>query len=136
MTTTHLRQGGGLPQHRMRPDGTRQQQDRAANMGARFLPQRNDDELPAIDVAGVLASVYVKDGELHVGIDLDTADPAIYRIYGDQQIPLHITVQGSPVFEATDPATSASPFTSTRIPEARERASVRQDAGPAEERQR
>ena len=70
-------------------------------MAARFLPQRDDDESPAVDVAGALAAVYVKDGGLHVGIDLETADPAIYRVYGDQQIPVHITVHGVSVFEAS-----------------------------------
>jgi hypothetical protein len=93
MTTTT---GGAM----MRQYSTRQRRERAANMGARFLPQRDDDESPAIDVAGALAVVYVKDGELYVGIDLETADPAIYRIYGDQQIPVRITVQGDTVFEA------------------------------------
>jgi hypothetical protein len=78
----------------------RQRRERAANMGARFLPQRNADESPAVDVAGALTAVYVQDGGLHVGIDLETADPAIYRIYGDQQIPVHVTVHGRTVFEA------------------------------------
>jgi hypothetical protein len=87
----------------MRRYSARQRRDRAANMNAQFLPQRDDDESPAIDVAGALAVMYVKNGELYLGVDLDTADPAIYRMYGDQQVPLRITVQGDTVFEATGP---------------------------------
>jgi hypothetical protein len=78
----------------------RQRRDRAANMAARFLPQLNDDQSPAVDVAGALGFIYVKNGALYVAVDLDTADPAIYRMYGDQQVPLEISVQGNIVFEA------------------------------------
>jgi hypothetical protein len=39
----------------MRRYSARQRRERAANMGARFLPQRDDDESPAVDVAGALA---------------------------------------------------------------------------------
>ncbi len=87
----------------MSRDSARERRDRAANMAARFLPQRDDDESPAIEVGGALAVMYVKNGELFVGIDLETADPSVYRMYGDQQIPLHVTVQGDTVFEATAP---------------------------------
>jgi hypothetical protein len=111
----------------MRRYSARQRRDRAANMNARFLPQRDDDESPALDVAGALAIMYVKDGELYLGVDLETADPAIYRMYGDQQIPLHITVQGDTVFQAAGPRSRRacrSPARAVTTPAPRIRAST------------
>jgi len=78
----------------------REQSDRAANMAARFLPQLSDDESPAIDLAGVLVLAHIRDGELHVDLDLDTADPGVYQFYGDCQVPVRVHVQGHTVFEA------------------------------------
>jgi hypothetical protein len=85
------------------PRIARQRLDREANVAARFLPQRDDDESPAIDLAGVLGIMHVRDGELYVNVGLDTADPAVYRTYGDQRVPLHIAVDGDTVFESADP---------------------------------
>jgi len=93
----------GRESRALRGYSARQRRDRAANISARFLPQRDDDESPAIDVAGALVVAHVKNGELRVGVDLETADQAVYRIYGDLQVPLRITVQGDTVFEATGP---------------------------------
>jgi hypothetical protein len=85
----------------MRRDSARQRRDRAVNRNARFLPQRDDDESPALDVAGAVAVMHVKNGELYLTLSLDQADPAVYRMYGDQKVPLHIEVDGDTVLEAT-----------------------------------
>ncbi|GAA3751370.1 hypothetical protein [Micromonospora maritima] len=54
---------------------------------------------PAIEVAGVLVFLYIKDGKVQVSVDLDTAIPEV--TFGpDRDVPLHITVQGQTVFDA------------------------------------
>jgi hypothetical protein len=49
-----------------------------ANEAAKFFPVLGDDQLPAVQVAGVMVFVYVKDGELHVSAHYDEADPSIF----------------------------------------------------------
>ena len=52
----------------------RRNRDRDRNRNAEFLPQRNDDELPAIRIGAALVFTYWKDGVLRVSID--TSDVA------------------------------------------------------------
>lgn len=77
-----------------------EESDRAANVAARFLPQRDDDESPAIDLAGALVIAHVRDGGLHVNLSLDTPDPAAYRLYGGGLIPVEVSVGGDTVYES------------------------------------
>lgn len=81
---------------------------RAANEAALFHPytvaEDGTEGLPAVEVAGVLVFAYVKDGELRVSVDLDTArhpDGPFMIIPGhEDEVPMVITVQGVPVFSA------------------------------------
>ncbi|MFD8078995.1 hypothetical protein ACFV3E_40850 [Streptomyces sp. NPDC059718] len=68
---------------------------------ARFWPadRAEPGSLPALQVAGVLVFAYVdSDGRtLRVSVDLDTTHPALVR---NGKIPMHVTVQGTTVYQA------------------------------------
>lgn len=73
-------------------------ESQADGLGATFLPATNDDELPAIRVAGVLVFVYpTEDGTLRVSIDLDESELAVGP---DELTPIEVTCQGHTVWTA------------------------------------
>jgi hypothetical protein len=82
--------------------------DRAVNAAAVFHPFAVHDDgtqaLPAVEVAGVLVFAYVQDGQLRVSVDLDTAagpgGPFTVVPGREDEVPMTITVQGTPVFSA------------------------------------
>lgn len=76
--------------------------DDEVNEGAAFLPKTNDDELPAIQVAGVTVFLYRKDGVMRVSVDLDDAGETTPTVDpdGERRVPIQITVQGQTVWEA------------------------------------
>jgi hypothetical protein len=79
----------------------RSKHEQAMNERVSFLPAANEDEKPCMQVAGALVFAYVRDGALVVSVDLDTAEPGTFAMYGDNCVPVHVTVQGTTVFEAS-----------------------------------
>ncbi len=73
----------------------------AANRAAAFEPMTNEDERPAITVAGVHVALYVDPAsrEVRVSIDLDDTEPWLQRNDKDSTDPLRICVQGNVTFE-------------------------------------
>lgn len=71
---------------------------------ARYLPAGNDDELPALRIAGALVFVYIdpsrEECTLRVSVDLDEALPELCCL-PDGTVPLEVTVQGEVVFSST-----------------------------------
>lgn len=72
------------------------------NRAATFHPSRNDDELPAIEVAGVMVFAYVDaTGTLRVSLDFDTADPDVFGEGDDGaalNVPVQVALSGQPVY--------------------------------------
>jgi len=72
------------------------------NRAATFHPAGSDDVVPAIEVAGVLVSVYVDDtGTLRVSLDFDTADGNVFGINADgepENVPVQVALGGQPVY--------------------------------------
>ena len=67
------------------------------NNAAEFLPKTGAFEVPALQVAGAMVSVYIdRSGTLTVSVDLDEADQAIQT--PRETVPMRITVQGETVF--------------------------------------
>ncbi|MGP4112958.1 hypothetical protein ACTWP5_18860 [Streptomyces sp. 4N509B] len=68
-----------------------------ANHNAVFHPQTGNEDLPCIEVAGVMVFAYLNPatGAVHVSVDLDTADTQI--LLPDGTVPLHVDVQGAAV---------------------------------------
>lgn len=88
--------------------------DQAANRAARFLPARDEDEQPAIDLAGALVIAWARDGELNVNIGLESADPGVYRTVGEEQrITVRVMITGDEIACA-----DASPLGGELIPAA------------------
>lgn len=80
---------------RLRAQGER---DRAASLGARFLPQdpADEDTRPCVELpTGEQVYVYRKGGSLVVSVDVDTATV----VRDDGTVPMVITVAGNTVFE-------------------------------------
>lgn len=72
--------------------------EQAANRTARFLPARDEEEEPAIDLAGALVIAWVRDGELNVNIGLESADLSVYRAVGEEQrIPVRVMIMGDEI---------------------------------------
>jgi len=70
------------------------------NAAAKFHPAHNEDELPAIEVAGVLVFVYMDtSGALRVTVDTETADAA--QFIGTDEIPIRIKVNEDVAYDAT-----------------------------------
>jgi hypothetical protein len=97
-----------LPKPEVEPGLGREQ---IANRTARFLPARDEDEEPAIDLAGALVIAWIRDGELNVNIGLESADLGIYRAVGEEKlIAVRVTVMGDTVAElGTSPQGTAAP---------------------------
>ena len=72
---------------------------RAWNAGARFLPPAGQLARPAIAVAGCMVLTWIRDGRLHVAIDLDDADPRLCA-GPDGTVPVSVTIQGTEIFTA------------------------------------
>lgn len=74
------------------------------NRAARFHPTTNNDELPAIEVAGVLVFAYVDAaGTLRVSLDFDTADPDVFGEDTDGAslpVPVQVALSGQTVYRA------------------------------------
>lgn len=72
--------------------------EQAANRTARFLPARDEEEEPAVDLAGALVIAWVRDGELNVNIGLESADLSVYRAVGEEQrIPVRVMIMGDEI---------------------------------------
>jgi hypothetical protein len=78
----------------------RRSREPGINRRVSFLPAASEDEKPCMQVAGALVFAYVRDGALVVSVDLDTAEPGTFAMYGDSCVPVQVTVQGTTVFEA------------------------------------
>jgi hypothetical protein len=78
------------------PDGKRCKQ---ANLDTVFHPQTDDDELPCIEVGGVLVYAYLDpdSGTVRVSVDLDTAADRLVR--PDGTVPLRVEVQDTLVLD-------------------------------------
>jgi hypothetical protein len=64
---------------------------RPVNEAAEFLPQRNENELPAVRIGDALIFMYwTEDGDLRVTVDTEDADA---------QIPVRIMVNSATVWE-------------------------------------
>lgn len=70
-----------------------------ANRTGKFLPAFSDDERPAMEVAGVLAFLYIdpETGKVRVSIDVDNAED--WLITPPETVPLTVTVGDTVVFE-------------------------------------
>lgn len=98
--------------------------DRAVNEAAVFHPFAvhgdGTQALPAVEVAGVLVFAYVEGGRLRVSVDLDTADqpggPFTAVPGREDEVPMVITVQGTPVFSAGPPSPGLGPSGRRRPP--------------------
>ena len=58
---------------------------------------------PSLEVGGVLVLAYVKDGQLNVSIDYDTADvseDSPFKVYGEGCIPTVVSANGITVWDA------------------------------------
>jgi hypothetical protein len=89
------------------PQGSRAAAAAAANRAATFLPVSGWGTAPAVQVAGVMASLYVDgDGVVQFALDLDGA--ADWLILPDGTVPACGRVQGAVVYragpECQDPA--------------------------------
>src|SRR4051812_39314873 len=70
------------------------------NRAATFHPATNDDELPAVEIAGVLVFAYLDAaGTLRVTVDTESADERPEWRYS---VPLRINVNSGTVFEGSD----------------------------------
>lgn len=83
--------------------------DYLANKDAVFHPavdaadNNGSYAVPGMEVGGVLVMAYVRDGILVVSLDFDTtdiSDAGPFAMYGDTQIPIQVTANGTPVWEA------------------------------------
>lgn len=74
-----------------------------ANRAAVLHPQTEPDALPCLDVAGVLAFLYLEPDHraLRLSLDLDTAPEWLQR--QDSTIPVRITINGVEVFADVRP---------------------------------
>ncbi|MEU8310330.1 hypothetical protein AB0C84_42850 [Actinomadura sp. NPDC048955] len=72
-----------------------------ANRSAVFHPVRSEDELPAIEVGGVLVFLYLDHDEeaVRVSIHLDTADGQLVR--PDGTVPLQVHCEDGVIFDDT-----------------------------------
>lgn len=84
--------------------------DRAANAVAMFLAAREPGENggeyqpPAVEVGGVLVSVYACDGALVVSVDQAGADPEVFRLDAATfAVPVAISIGEGRVFETVPP---------------------------------
>ena len=86
------------------------EKDYLANKDAKFLPYGPGGALPCIEIGGVQVYAYVRDGQLRVSIDYDTADTSEdspFKVYGEGFIPTVTSVNGITVWEV--PELSRSP---------------------------
>lgn len=72
--------------------------ERALNLSATFLPMVATEPatLPCLVIGGVQVYAYVKDGELRVSLNYDTADK--YLLGSEERVPTRINVNGRDVF--------------------------------------
>ncbi len=70
--------------------------DMSLNRAAAFLPARDEGELPAIRVAGVLVYGYVHSGTLRVSVDLSESELA----RGEETTPVRVDIGDATVFSA------------------------------------
>lgn len=75
----------------------RRDRERGWNEGVEFTPQRADDERPVMRLADCLVFAYVRDGVLHVSVDLEEADAELL-LGVTQEVPMEVTVGGDIVW--------------------------------------
>lgn len=82
----------------------------AIHAAARFHPMTDPDhELPAIEVAGLVAFVYLDAGDrvVRVAVHLDTSDPRLLTPEGN--VALEVVIGDTPVFRHPAPRAACTP---------------------------